>query len=126
MRNVPVPGLGRKPNASQSQPIMAFRVAVAQARKRSRVGRLHSPRVVLLCDAGRRLGGQLAVRRRGGVQDQAAGVADIGEVREQLDVFDEPDPGLVAALDAEGEDRAGAFGRYFRARSWNGFSFSPA
>src|ERR1700746_2666787 len=31
---------------------------------------------------------QLAVGRRGGVEDQAAGVADIGEVREQLDVLD--------------------------------------
>jgi hypothetical protein len=37
------------------------------------------------------------------VQDQAAGVADTGEVREELDVFDELDPGLLAALDPEGE-----------------------
>jgi hypothetical protein len=46
--------------------------------------------------------GELAVGCRGGVQDQAAGIADIGEVGEQPHVFDELDPRLVAALDAEG------------------------
>ena len=49
--------------------------------------------------------GELAVGRRGGVQDEAAGVADIGEVREELHAFDELDAGLIAALDAKGEDR---------------------
>ena len=53
------------------------------------------------------------MRRRGRVQCQAAGVADIGEVREQLDTFDELDPGLIALLDPEGEDRAGAFRQVF-------------
>ena len=52
--------------------------------------------------------GELAVRRRGRVDDQRARVADIGEVREQLQVGDELDAGLVAALEAEGEHGAGA------------------
>src|SRR5262249_34587906 len=55
----------------------------------------------------------LAVGRRGGVQDQAARVADIGEMREQLHAFDKPDAGLVAALDPKREDRAGALRQVF-------------
>jgi hypothetical protein len=53
------------------------------------------------------------MRRRGRVQYQAAGVAEIGEVREQLHTFVQFDPGLVAALDPKGEDRAGAFRQVF-------------
>src|SRR5271169_6479515 len=65
--------------------------------------------------AGRQalLVGQLAVRRRGGMQNQTAGVADIGEMREQAHALDQLDPGFVAALDAESEDRAGTFWQVF-------------
>jgi len=50
------------------------------------------------------------------VDDQRAGVADIGEMREQLHVRHQLDAGVVAALEAEGEDGARAFGTYFLAR----------
>ena len=53
--------------------------------------------------------GELAMRRRSRVQDQAARVADIGQMREQPHALDQLDAGLVAALDAEGEHRARAF-----------------
>src|SRR5262249_33159914 len=53
---------------------------------------------------------QLAMRRPGGMQDQAAGVADIGEMRKQLHALDQFDPGLVAALDAKRKDGAGTSG----------------
>ncbi len=52
--------------------------------------------------------GELAVRGRGGVNDQAPRVADIGEMAEQLDVADKRDAGLVTALEPEGEHGAGA------------------
>ena len=51
------------------------------------------------------------MRRRGRVQDQAARVADVGEMREQLARLDHANARLVAAIDAEGEDRAGALGQ---------------
>ena len=54
--------------------------------------------------------GELAMGGGGGVDDQAADVADVGQVREQLDAGDELHARLVAALQAEGEDRAGALG----------------
>jgi hypothetical protein len=53
--------------------------------------------------------GELAVSGRGRVQDQGAGVADIREVREEADALDQPGAAFIAALDPEGEDRAGAF-----------------
>ncbi len=55
--------------------------------------------------------GELAVRGRCRVDDQRAGVADIGEVGEQLDVRHHRDAGLVAAGETEGEDAAGALRR---------------
>ena len=48
-----------------------------------------------------------------GMDDQRAGVADIGEMREQLHVRHELDAGVVAALEAEGEHRAGALRAVF-------------
>jgi hypothetical protein len=57
------------------------------------------------------LGRELAVGGRGRVNDQRAGVADIGQMREHLEAFHELDAGLVAALQAEGEHRAAALGR---------------
>jgi len=59
--------------------------------------------------------GELAVRRRGRVDDQRAGVADIGEMREQLAALDNPDARFIAALDAEGgvETEPAPLGRYF-------------
>ena len=56
---------------------------------------------------------ELAVGGRSGVQNQAAGIADIGEVREQLDVFDQLYAGFVTALDPEREDRPGASRQVF-------------
>ena len=49
--------------------------------------------------AGRRLLrlGELGVRGRGGVNRQAPHVADVGQVAEQFEAFDEPAPGLGAA-----------------------------
>ena len=47
------------------------------------------------------------------MNDQRAGVADIGEMREQLDVGHELDAGVVAALQPEGEHRAGALRHVF-------------
>ena len=55
--------------------------------------------------------GQLLVRGASRVDDQRLGVAHVGQVREQLDAVDEAAAGLEAALDAEGEDGAGAFGQ---------------
>ena len=49
---------------------------------------------------------QAAVRRRGRVDHERLGVADVGEVRAQLAGLDEAPAGLAAALDAEGQDRA--------------------
>jgi hypothetical protein len=45
------------------------------------------------------------------MDDERAGVADIGEMREQLHVRDQLDAGLVAALEAEGEHRTRALGQ---------------
>ena len=44
---------------------------------------------------------------------QAPRVADVGEMREDLEAVDELARGFKAALDAEAEDRAAPFGRYF-------------
>ena len=62
--------------------------------------------------------GELAVRGRGRMDDQRAGVADIGEMREQLQRLDQLDAGLVAALQAEGEHRAGAERRICFCSAW--------
>src|SRR5262249_40140649 len=59
--------------------------------------------------------GELPVRSGCRMDDQRAGVADIGEVREQLYVGDKLHAGFVAALEAEGEDRARAL-RHILAR----------
>jgi len=48
---------------------------------------------------------------RGRMDDQAFCIADIGEMGEQLDAVDHLDADLVAALDAEGEDRARSLGQ---------------
>ena len=50
--------------------------------------------------------GQLLVRGGSRVDDQRARVADIGEMREQLDIGHELHAGVVAALEPEGEHRA--------------------
>src|SRR3982074_678381 len=56
---------------------------------------------------------ELTMRRRCRVNHQRAGVADIGEMREQFQVRHQVDAGLVAALEAEGEHGAGALRRIF-------------
>ena len=45
------------------------------------------------------------------MDDQRAGVADIGEVREEFQTFDEGLAGFVAAFEAEGEDGPCPLGR---------------
>ena len=50
---------------------------------------------------------------RGRMDHQAAGIADIGEMREDLHRLDEFQSSLVAALEAEGKDRASALGQVF-------------
>ena len=60
--------------------------------------------------------GQLAVGGRGRMDDQAAGVADIGEMAEQLHAVDQLHAGLIAALEAEGEHAPAPLGQYFLCR----------
>ena len=57
-------------------------------------------------DAGLLLGRELAVRRAGRVDHEAAHVADVGHVAVQLERLDELLAGLQAALDLERQDRA--------------------
>ena len=52
---------------------------------------------------------KLTMSCRGRMDDQAARVADIGEMAEQLDVADQRDAGVIAALEPEGEHGARAF-----------------
>ena len=65
---------------------------------------------------------ELAVRRRGRVDHQAAHVADVGHVAVQLERLDEALAGLDAALDLEGQHGAGALragtSRPARATGW--------
>src|ERR1035438_1122032 len=49
---------------------------------------------------------ELRVGRGSRVDRQAADIADVREMAEQLEAFDEVAARLLAALDAEGEDRA--------------------
>ena len=56
-------------------------------------------------------GAQLLVRGRGWMDHQAAGVADVGQVRKQLGVVDQLTARFVSALDAEAKYRAGALGQ---------------
>ena len=69
--------------------------------------------------AGRleRLVGELAVRGRAGVDDERARVADVGQVRAQLDAADERLARLAPALAAEGEHRARALAAGTSARA---------
>src|SRR5581483_4150489 len=57
--------------------------------------------------------GELAMCRRSGMDDQALGIADVGDMREEIDAVDQLHAGRIAALEAEGEDRAGALGQVF-------------
>ena len=52
------------------------------------------------------LGRELRVCGGGGVDDQRLGVTDVGEVREQLDLIDNLQARVTAALDAEDHDAA--------------------
>ena len=52
---------------------------------------------------------ELTMCRRGRMDDQAARIADIGEMAEQLDVADQRDAGVIAALEPEREHGARAF-----------------
>ena len=56
---------------------------------------------------------ELAVGGGAGVDGQAARVADVGQVREDLQAVDEARAGGDAALDAESHNAAGAFGQVF-------------
>jgi hypothetical protein len=58
-------------------------------------------------------GRQLAVGGRGRMDDQRPGIAQIGDMAEQLDRVDQPHAGLIAALQREGEQRARPFGQTF-------------
>ncbi len=57
---------------------------------------------------GELLGAHLAMRGAGGMDDQRLGVADIGEMARKPQRLDEARPRRPSALDAEGDDRAGA------------------
>src|SRR5262249_42273298 len=67
--------------------------------------------------------GELAMRRRRRMQDERSRVADIGEVRPELAALDDFDAGLVATLDAEGEDRAGPAREIFPRQRMKGARF---
>ena len=64
-------------------------------------------------DAGGRLlfGAQLLMGGRSRMDDQATGVADVGQVREELEAVDKLAAGIVTALDAKAEHGAGALGQ---------------
>ena len=54
--------------------------------------------------------GELAVGRGGRVDYKALDIGDIGQQREDLQMIDELEGLLLAALDVEGEDRCAAVG----------------
>jgi enoyl-CoA hydratase len=56
---------------------------------------------------------QLPVRGGCGVNDERTGIADVREVREQFDIGDELDAGVIAALESEGEHGAAALRHVF-------------
>ena len=62
-------------------------------------------------DAGRKLifGSQLAVCRGRRMNGKTLCIADVREMAEELQVFDEFLPGFYAALDSEPKDSTGAF-----------------
>src|ERR1700721_624512 len=85
-----------------------------------------SDQVFLVLDADRQphhiggrarldLGGviQLAVSGRGRMNDQRTGVADVGQMREQLQLRNQIAAAVLAALDTEGEAGARALRRIF-------------
>ena len=47
------------------------------------------------------------------MNDQRACISDIGEMGEELEVFDQSQSGVIAALEAKGEDGASALGAIF-------------
>ena len=65
------------------------------------------------CDAGAGLlfRRELAVRRAGGMNRQALGIAHVRQVAEELKVVDKVAPRFQPALDAKAQNRAGAFGQ---------------
>src|ERR1039458_4329905 len=92
--------------------------ASAWSRSRIRSSRVSSP-IDRRITSGRASGRQplfvaeLAMRGRGRVQHQAARVADVRQVREQLHILHQSDAGLVATLYTESEHRPGALGQVF-------------
>ena len=63
--------------------------------------------------------------RRGRVDDQRLGVADIGQVRQEFDAVDELLTGCSTALDAESEDGTGAFRQVFACQFMVAVVFQP-
>ena len=59
------------------------------------------------------VGGELLMGGAGGVDHERLGVADVGEVGEELDGVDEPAAGVEVALDAEPDDGAEAAAEVF-------------
>jgi hypothetical protein len=68
------------------------------------------------------LGGELAMRRRCRMNDQRAGVADIGEMGEELDRLDQRDARMTPKVKTE----PAPLGRYFRASAWYLLEGRPA
>ena len=69
--------------------------------------------------------GELAVRGGRRVDDEAPRIADIGEMREHVHGIDHLEARFVAALDAEGEDRAGAARQILLGKRVIGVRFEP-
>ena len=64
--------------------------------------------------------GQLAVGSGGRVDDEALDVRHVCQQGEDLQVVDELEGFLTAALDVEGKDEAPPLGKYFSYRAWSG------
>ena len=72
------------------------------------------PHVVVADSRGGQLFGRLlAMGRAGRVDHQGLGVADVGQVRSELDRFDKLPRSRVAAFHAESQNRAAAAGQIF-------------
>ena len=64
--------------------------------------------------------GELAVGRGGRVDYKALDIGDIGQQREDLQMIDELEGLLLAALDVEVKIDAPPLGKYFSYRAWSG------
>ena len=105
-------GRGRVVTTAQRRPRAAASAWSRSAMMSSMCSMPTESRTMSSVHAGRRelLVGQLGVRGGGVVDRQRLGVADVGQVAEQLQALDELLAGLAPALDPEGDEAAVAAG----------------